>query len=355
MVIDSHVSGRIGIFNSIFPYDSFFMPLFVFASGYFYKRISIIKNFKHKVKKLIIPYVIWNIAMLCIAASIDKIFNIDWAHIPNFKSFIEMFFLYTLTSLNGPAWFIIMLFWVSVLYNIIYNISKENNIYDIVTTVILFIMGSISVYLCTKGYNTKSRVYLFILRTVFYMQFYHYGYMFKKYIEERLSKYRKFIVCSICITINILLIIIFGDKISFYSTSDMRVFHFWYLPIITSITGIIFYYEVMEFLSKKIGQNKIIDFISRNTFVILQTHLLFANIPNFYVYIKIQQGSTLYSDFNIKGFINSAWIRYSPNTKLIGFFCALIGSLLIAYIIEKVKKYLMRNIKNKRENYERTR
>lgn len=346
MVIDSHVSGRIGFFNSIFPYDSFFMPLFVFASGYFYKRISIIKNFKHKVKKLLIPYAIWNIAMLCIAFIIDIIFGVNWANIPDFKGFIKMFFFGPLTELNGPAWFIIMLFWVSIGYNIIYNILKENKIYDILLTIIFFIIGSISVNLCIKGYNLKNGIYLLILRTAFYIQFYHYGFMFKKYIEKRLAKYRKLIICSICIIINVLLILIYGDKISFYSTSYMGGFKFWYLPIITSMTGIIFYYEVMEFVSKKIGQNKIIDFISKNTFVILQTHLLFINIPNVYVYTQIKRGSTLYSDFNVQAFINSPWIRYSPNARLIGFFCALIGSLFIAYIIEKIKNYLMRNIKN---------
>ena len=35
MVIDDHVSSRIGLLTSIFPYDSFFMPFFVFISGYF--------------------------------------------------------------------------------------------------------------------------------------------------------------------------------------------------------------------------------------------------------------------------------------------------------------------------------
>lgn len=36
MVIDDHCSTRIGLLSSIFPYNSFYMPLFVFASGYFF-------------------------------------------------------------------------------------------------------------------------------------------------------------------------------------------------------------------------------------------------------------------------------------------------------------------------------
>lgn len=38
MVIDDHMSTRIGILSSIFPYNSFYMPLFVFISGYFYRE-----------------------------------------------------------------------------------------------------------------------------------------------------------------------------------------------------------------------------------------------------------------------------------------------------------------------------
>lgn len=38
MVIDDHVSTRVGILSSVFPYNSFYMPMLVFISGYFFKR-----------------------------------------------------------------------------------------------------------------------------------------------------------------------------------------------------------------------------------------------------------------------------------------------------------------------------
>lgn len=347
MVLDSHVSSRIGILSSIFPYDSFFMPLFVFASGYFYKRTGIIKNVEHKTKKLFLPHILWSFMMLVVAFFIDRIFSVNWAHIPTFHSLMKLLFLGTLSSINGAAWFIIMLFWVSIFYNFVNHLLKESKLSDLFYTFFYFILGSASVYLCIKGYSTKGDFYLFALRTAFYIQFYHYGFMFQKYLEKILKRYRKIIVCSICVLINVLLILFFQNKINFYATSDMKTFYHWYLPIITSMTGILFYYDVMSFFAKKIGQIKIVDFISRNTFVILQTHLLFLNIPNFYVYSQIQHGSTLYADFNVRGFVNSAWIRYSSNTKLIGFFCGLIGSLLVAYLLEKIKKYFMKKMSDK--------
>ena len=61
MVIDDHVGTRIGFLSSIFPYNSFYMPLLVFISGYFYHKKPIKKYLIHKTKKLFLPYMVWNI------------------------------------------------------------------------------------------------------------------------------------------------------------------------------------------------------------------------------------------------------------------------------------------------------
>ena len=52
MVIDDHMSSHIGILSSVFPYNSFYMPLFVMISGYFYKKQPIIENLKKKIRKI---------------------------------------------------------------------------------------------------------------------------------------------------------------------------------------------------------------------------------------------------------------------------------------------------------------
>lgn len=59
MVIDDHTGTNIGIMSGIFPYNSFYMPMFVFISGYFYKDTPVWNNITHKAKHLLIPYLIW--------------------------------------------------------------------------------------------------------------------------------------------------------------------------------------------------------------------------------------------------------------------------------------------------------
>lgn len=347
MVIDDHCCSKIGVLNNIFPYDSFFMPLFVFSSGYFFKRTKILTNIKHKIKRLFIPYILWNIVSFFLALIIDITIGTKWAVTSTIEQ-IRLTFIYSsLTSLNASAWFVIMLFWVSILYNIIRKFFKGTKTHDIVLSIGLLIIGLISTYLCTKNYASKGYIWIFILKISFYIQFYHFGYIFNKYVEKNLLKISKILVCSICIFINLILISKYGNNISFPSTAEMGKFKTWHLPIVTSFTGIIFYYEIMEFLSRKIGPNKVTDFISRNTFTIMEIHLLFINIPNFYIYLQKEVfGSTNWINFDSIAFIKSSWYRYDDFSNLIGFFCGLVGSLLVAFLLEKIKKNV-NNCKNR--------
>ncbi len=67
LVVLGHIGNTINLFNDIFPYYSFHMAMFVFISGYFYnveyEKKILGKNgyIVKKIKKLIIPYFIWNL------------------------------------------------------------------------------------------------------------------------------------------------------------------------------------------------------------------------------------------------------------------------------------------------------
>lgn len=348
MVVDDHTKAQLGILKAIFPYDSFFMPLFVFISGYFYKKQNVIKNIKHKTEKIFIPYMIWNVIMLGITIIIDRILKTNWAIGVNKEKVLNSIFLGPLVTTNGPSWFVIMLFWVSILYNLIRNVIKPNKINDCILTIISIIAGLISVYLCVKGWNKKSSLMLFVLRTLFYIQFYHLGYIFKEHIEDRIKKANKYIICSICVIINVILIAIYGDKVNFYATSNMRGFSYWYLPIITSITGITFWYIIMDYVANKIKESKIITYIAQNTFFIMETHLLFANIINILFYIFNKMGIKYFLKFDTKSFIQSAWSgsAWNMNSRfgIIGFLLGITLSIALVTLINKGKEKIRTKI-----------
>lgn len=215
---------------------------------------------------------------------------------------------------------------------------KENKGMDIALTLILIVLGFLSIYLCTKDCTDRGLLWIFAFKIIFYMQFYNIGYMFKKYIKFRTAKYSKIIICSVCILINIVLLLKYGEQMNFYSTNSMGHFTVWFLPLITLLTGILFYYEISNVLGNKIGYVPFFDMIGRNTFTIMHIHLLFVNIPNFYIYRKILQGSTRYPDFDMTGFTNVAWVCYNGDARLMGFVCGVIGSIMVCWVIDKVKK-----------------
>lgn len=96
---------------------------------------------------------IWNVIMLGITIIIDRILKTNWAIGINKVKVLNSIFLGPLVTTNGPSWFVIMLFWVSILYNLIRNVIKPNKINDCILTIISIIAGLISVYLCVKGWN----------------------------------------------------------------------------------------------------------------------------------------------------------------------------------------------------------
>lgn len=238
MVIDAHTKSQIGLMTSIFPYDSFFMPLFVLISGYFYKKRSILNDFIHKIKNMFIPYISWCLVGNIIAYILNELKIVYWYREINLNSILETIFYGTLSQICGAGWFVIMLFYVSISYNLIKNvILKENMIIDYIVLFVNVLFGCFAVNLCMKGYNiTLARTV--ILRVVFYLQFYHMGNMFHKYWEKHIQKINKLYLIVLTALTNVVLICIVGrGEICFYATASMASFQNCFLPIITSITG----------------------------------------------------------------------------------------------------------------------
>ena len=338
MVIDDHTGQHFGCLTGIFPYDSFFMPLFVLISGYFFKDRGILPNIRQKIRHLLVPFIAWSVAGDLIAFILNRAGIVNWYRSPlRIRNIVRLLTDGPLSSINGPAWFALMLFWISVVYCIAYRLlrlDKKIPGYAFLTVSVAF--GFISLKLCMSGYNRNTYL-LPVLRIVWYLQFYHIGVMFRKYWERGVRQARLLLICSLCVIVNAVLIRAAGD-IRFISTSGMDRFHSWWIPLITSITGGLFWYKIMRFLAPRTGRIRIVDFIADNTFTIMCAHLMFAKIPEFFAYFQCLAGDPNYADFPVSDFQKSAWVSYNANTDLAGFFCALLGSLLAACVIQKARR-----------------
>ena len=75
MVVDHHTFTALNILGDFIPYNSFFMPMFVFISGYFNKvdgDSKLLPYFGKKVKTLLLPY----LGITLIAFALQQL--MDW-------------------------------------------------------------------------------------------------------------------------------------------------------------------------------------------------------------------------------------------------------------------------------------
>ena len=346
MVIDDHSRSSLGIFTNIFPYDSFFMPLFVFISGYFYKRKGVVDNLRHKAKHLLLPYIEWSLVGDLVAYILRAFGVVDWYVSPfNLKALYNIFFTGQLSSITGAAWFALMLFWISVGYNLIINvllryiINHKRTIFTFLSLMFV-IFGLLICEACIQKLNTNSAL-TFVFRTIWYMQFYHFGYIFHMYLEKYIQNKSDLIICASCIIINSLLIVMYGkDIISFPHSSQMNSFKIFWTPLITSMTGIWFWYMICRMVSGSFGERKIINLLAENSFTIMCSHLLFVNVPNFFLCDQYLMGNKKFNKFDYNNFRGGAWYRYNDSSALVGFFFGIVGSLLLAIFINFVKRVL---------------
>ena len=324
------------------------MPMFFFCSGYFFTRKQVVSAIKNKIIKLLIPYICWNFFFLGLAFILDKCIGTFWYTPITLKSFVLSLVGNPLTSINGPAWFVITLFWVHIMYIFLDKfLLKRNFIKDLIITFVSIFIGFIILDLCIKNIDFNYYPIRYFYRILFYFQFYNLGYFFKIYLHNFFKNYYvKIFSFIICIFINVLLISFFGlDKLVFPGTSEMSQFVSIYLPLITSCTGILFYYIVCDYFASVVSSNVILEFVSQNTFEIVQLHLFLANVPNFIIYILKKYNSNFFYDFSDILFCNNAWLYvYLPN-KFIYFFNSFILSLLVILILNYIKKFIRRENK----------
>ncbi len=134
LVILGHCVGFGGlIHNLIFM---FHMPLFFILSGYIFKRKENIQCIISKFKSLIIPYFILALLGLIITIIIPQ-----WRQELTLKGIISDLYLMNPDTVNiSSIWFLVCLFWVTIIYNLISKFSIKLNI-TIISA--LFILGTI--------------------------------------------------------------------------------------------------------------------------------------------------------------------------------------------------------------------
>lgn len=331
-VVDLHAGTPFGIFNSIFDYESFFMQMFVFISGYFFKEQNLNTPFKYiwkNTKKLIIPYLAINLFYSCFII-LAKLHNprIEWY--TQFSLLSEG----RDTVITLPAWFVPMLYFVIVTYTLLRLIFKKWN--TVIAFSVMSVIGMVSVYFSRSEYNNIYTV--LILKIAFFIQFFEMGVLYRCRLETRFKKMSKLKIILLCTLINIFLIIISQNNMKckyFYKMGGFMT-DIYIMPLLTAITGICFWLCITEWLAVALGNSRIINYISKHTFAIMFHHLFFFTALS-YILSKIN----FETPFDYKQFYaNAGWYKYPAfeGVKFLYVIFAFAGCLLLCFIWDKAKK-----------------
>ena len=277
--------------RELFPEYSYHMPLFIFASGYFYKRIyekdilNLVKRRLSSIKKYISCNIFYFVLTLILASlgllSMKLQLNLKGLLIEPFLGGFQFYF-------NGPGWFVPFLFLLQITYvalrkvlGIVFrnfnnkNTStlKQETILLLVLVFVGFITTSISnAYQVIDG---KVSIFQSFLRVLFGLPFFQIGFMFKAFLENNL---KLTLTTFILVVVSKLLI----DANFGYYTFSLRTIKFnnrAILPFIVAILGILYLLHLTKFIVNVVGKSspKTVDFlciIGNNTWSIMMHHLL---------------------------------------------------------------------------------
>lgn len=334
LVVLGH-KGGISLATDWFPPYSFHIPLFIFISGYFYKtnyEECIWKFILKKIKKLLVPYFVWNIIYGCIIFILKKYNVVNYGDDMSFNTlFIRPWIDGHQFVFNIPAWFVITLFLIQISYicmrKILSFIKLDN---EIIIMMLLLAMGYLSILRSNNGYSYGWN--LTFVKVLFLMPFYQMGYIYNRYLEQRdnMSNYMYFM----CIFIVQFFLIKKYNNINFTVAwcNDFNRENL-FLPYITSATGIMFWLRISKILVPSLRSCKKIQYLGNNTWTVMMHHLFIFFIINLLI-------GSLAPIIGLKGFDynefkKSIWYCYVPGNKKFQLFY----SVLAIYIPLMIKYY----------------
>lgn len=346
MVVDAHSWTILDLFSSVIPYNSFFMPMFFFISGYFNKvgaDTDIKAYITKKLRKLLLPYAVFSLFLLVMEYIIDLIICGSVPSDLYDKVVISLWsvILGVPDSISSPLWFLYILFLVQIIYALLRKLlCKKWN--SIVMLMIFCLFNIYSVY-CAKKIEYNALMTIF-LKCMFFMPFMELGVIYREKIEskmERLKTGGNVILLLALLLLNTfrLMILPYPDSISFIDLEYMIGFTSPYVvtPLISSVIGILFWLTIVDTLGGAVYDNKLINYISANTLWILSLHVFFFNILNCILLFIHKQIIPL------QGFTYSSasWYLWYPfnQFRVLYFSFGIIGPLLVKFMYDKVKMF----------------
>ena len=358
MVVDHHTFTALNLFGDYIPYNSFFMPMFVFISGYFNKvgtETKLLPYIGKKAKTLLLPYAGISILVFVIQQLINLIKTGGIVPLPS--GYLMYVLERVITSgspfqLVTPMWFVISLFFTLLFYALLKKLLNKiwNNF---VMFGIFSILHFLSVFLAQNIGEESLHPFLLPLKVLFLLPFLELGIIYKKYLEEKLTRLSggwKIGLLFLLLLLNVIRTSYLPNAydVAFDSIDELAGFTspFFVTPMLSSVIGILFWLTLTDLIAKPLYESRFVNYMSCNTFWIMGLHILFFNIFNCVLLLIDKIMELPY--FDAEAFRESEWYFWeiSPNIKLAYLVIGILGPLGLKWICDRIKK----SLSNKKAN-----
>ena len=358
MVADQHTFTAFNIFGKFLPYNSFFMPMFVFISGYFNKVNSDTRLSSYvgkKIRSLLVPYAGLSMTVFFLQQLINIIKTGGHADPlpPGYLTYVagRIVTVGTYGAIVEPMWFVISLFSTLMIYAVLKKcFSRIWNSY--IMFAVFIAMHLFAVYIAKNTAQDAITNYLLPLKCMFFLPFLELGSIYKKSIEKRheaLSAGAKLGLMSLLLLVNVIRTLYLPDAydVAFDSIDCMSGFTSPYIvtPLISSVIGILFWITFVDLCGKQVAESRFVNYLSCNTFWVMGLHVLFYNILNCILMAVDHIVKLPY--FDVETFKGSEWYFWGigDNIKVVYVFFGVLGALGLKYMYDKIWAALGRKTK----------
>lgn len=287
MIVAGHAGYDILMVGGLFPYYSFHVPLFMFISGYFYRREEEERPLfylKKKAKRLLLPYFIWNVIYGIVAWALRSFGGFALGDAISLKSlFLDPFlngyqFLY-----NFAAWFVPVLF-LTEMMNLCMRLVLKRLRLDSEWLILMgtLLLGMAVVQLSTGGhvwglYRTPGRI-------LFLYPCFQMGQFYKRKLEARdtLGNLPYFaIVTGVQVVLSVCC-----NGLAYSSVWCTGFANGPVIPYVTAVSGIAFWMRVARVLAPLLGERQgggdavqnpaggFFLYLGRNTYAVMMHHIM---------------------------------------------------------------------------------
>lgn len=250
MIVTGHQGYDILTVGGLFPYYSFHVPLFMFISGYFYRdeeEGQPLSYLKKKAKRLLLPYLIWNVVYGLLAAALRAFGGFAMGEAISLKTLFVMPFLNGYQFiLNYAAWFVPVLFIVEVMNLCMRLLLRRLH----VNSECLILASALAVGMLVVQFAIEGRVwglYKTPGRILFLYPCFQMGQFYKKKLEQRdtLSNVPYF---AIVLGVQVLLHLC-CNGLAYSSVWVTGFANGPVIPYVTAVSGIAFWLRVSKILA----------------------------------------------------------------------------------------------------------